>query len=81
MLDEECLLKSWPAVDISIITDLEQAKIQPLPHPADTILSAHRNYEDECERGQVDTHAACAHVPQCTALMLKSGQHLNIQFG
>lgn len=45
-------------------------KHSPPSHPADTILSARRNYEDECERGQVGTHASCAH-----ALMLKSGQH------
>lgn len=40
----------------------------PLPHPADTLLSAHRNYEDECERGRMDTQGPFAHVPKRAAV-------------
>lgn len=43
--------------------------------PADTLLSAHRNYEDECERGQVDTQDACAHVPTLTTRERAASQH------
>lgn len=45
-----------------IITDLKQAiKTQAPSHPPDTLPSAHRNYEDECERGQMDTQGpVCA---------------------
>lgn len=65
-----------PPVDTStgIIAELKQAEIQPLSHPYDTLLSAHCNYEDECERGQMDTQALCAHVPKGTAMTLECSQ-------
>lgn len=33
-----------------------------LEPPRLSLLTSCSNYEDECERGQVDTHASCAHV-------------------